>query len=148
KDLPSQMQSLGANELAEFENGLLRRAQDGQLKLQVLEVRLNPPIAEAASPAAVTRLDHLTLDDNHAVYAILAADGKLRMFDVVRKRAPGRKFKMEVTTGELPLGAPGGKKPPDHVLLSGVGDNAYAVWDDGTLFRFNTRDLEKPELAE
>src|SRR5262249_56493529 len=35
-----------------------------------------------------------------------------------------------------------------HLLVSGVGDNVFLIWQDGRLVRVNTRDPEKPRIAE
>lgn len=147
--VPEALRGLAEGEVAEHEGGLLRRTPGGQFQLLKLDVSLEPPLDDLGSSSPVLRLDHASPQKDERFYCVLSQDGKLRLHDVTRKKAPGpRRFKVEVTTGELPLAPPAGKAPPQFVLLSGQAENVYAAWDDGTLYRFNTRDLEKPLLIE
>jgi phosphate transport system permease protein len=149
-NLPAALRDLPEDELAAFKDGLLRRSADGQFRFLNLDVQIDPPLDAISGDCAVVQLDHsVTLNEEQSetrrtVYCLLTKDGRLRLYDVTKKEIG----QPEVANGEIRLKPPSGRGLPAYVLLSGLADNVYVAWDRGTLYRFNTLDVEKPQLVE
>jgi phosphate transport system permease protein len=146
-DLPATVRGLSAREVGEFNGGLVSRTPEGQLRGEKIKVDLEEPI-KPNNPAAVLLID-LSMRPSGPVVSFLAADGKLHSNSVSTREdlLTGEKVK-ELVGGELVLPARTGKGQPSHLLLSGVGDNVYLVWNDGHLVRVSTQDFENPKVVE
>ncbi|MEY4674586.1 MAG: hypothetical protein RL148_2370 [Planctomycetota bacterium] len=109
------------------------------------------PTLELGS-SAVVALDH-SVGAGGPVLAVLTADRKLHLRSFRTKR--------NLLTGKEDVVARGGtldlqptehsarlERVPEHLLLSGAGDNVYLVWQDGTCLRVDTRDLDNPAVVE
>jgi phosphate transport system permease protein len=145
--VPASLRELAHGEVAEFDNGLASRTPEGQLRVQKIRVELDEPI-KPPEPVPVRLID-LSVRPAGPVVSLLTADGKLRTNSVTTREnlLNGEKIK-ELSGGELALPGGPGKHPPQHLLLSGIGDNVYLIWDDGHLVRVSTQDLENPRLVE
>jgi len=143
--LPERLRTLEAGEVATYRDGLVEMTQERQLRHVTLEVSLEAPI-ETGSEAAVVRLDHAG-DREDLSYVALTNDG-----EVFLQRARGRR---NMLTGEVSytvrtaeIGFEARAELPSHVSLTGLGDNVYVIWEDGILYRFDTRDFEDIFRAE
>jgi phosphate transport system permease protein len=145
--LPPALRDLPAGEVAELDQGLLIRTAEGQLRAQNIKVELDEPIKPAA-PVAVRLID-LSVRPSGPVVSLLTVGGKLRTTSVSEREdlLTGEKVK-ELTGGELSLPPRKDAGPPRHLLVSGVGDNVFLVWEDGHLVRVSTQDLEDPKVVE
>jgi len=146
EDTPAEFKRLEEEEVREYKGGLVTRTPEGQLRLQVVVADLEKTIPLAqASP--VILIDQ-AITNSGSVYCSLTADGRLRI-NAVEERMNLLEDRMEVdlTSGEYDLGK---KEPvlPDHLLISGLGDNVFVAWKDGRLIRLETRDPESPRIAE
>jgi phosphate transport system permease protein len=153
EEVPENLRQLPEDQLAKLDDGgLLARNPDGQFRVQRLEVKVEAPLEDIAADAPIARLDHALLSrtqrETEIKYCVLTKDGKLRVHDVTKKKMGPRRFTYDVTSGDVPLNPPPGKGLPEFVRISGLGDNVYVAWDRGTLYRFNTRDVEKVMLGE
>ena len=146
-DVPAPVRDLPMGLVAEFEGGLVSRTPEGQLRGQKIKVDFDEPI-KPTDPAAVLLID-LSMRPSGPIISLLTAEGKLRTTSVSTREdlLTGEKVK-ELSGGELALPTHAGKGRPGHLLLSGVGDNIYLVWDDGHLLRVSTQDLENPKIVE
>jgi phosphate transport system permease protein len=145
--LPEALRDLPSGVVAEFEGGILTRTPEGQLRSNKVQVSLDDPI-KPETPAAVQLLDLSTHSDNREL-CVLTADGKLHVRSVstsTEELLPGQGLKE--TGGELKLPQRPGRGLPSHLLLSGVGDDVFAIWANGDLVRVNTLDLEHPKVVE
>ena len=150
-ELPPELQQAADQpqfEPAGFQGGVVERTPEGQFRLQQLSADLEQPIdLDPAATSPVVRLD-CVLPPAGPVFCALTADGKLRISAVrKRKNMLTGKETATVTSGELPFDQER-RGPPDHVLLSGLGDNVYLLWKDGHLSRFETRTPSQPTLVE
>jgi phosphate transport system permease protein len=145
-EVTPELQAMQVGDLREMEGGLVTRTPEGQFRRQSVVVALEPPIA-SGSAAPVVLLDQTVVNDG-PVYAVLTADGKLRV-NAVEKRDNllTGETELEVTGGEVPLAADTGALP-DFLKISGLGDALYVAWRDGRIRRFITRDPERPVSAE
>jgi phosphate transport system permease protein len=146
-EVPQGLHDLPPGEIAEFQGGLASRTPEGQLRVQKMNVELEEPI-RPTEPAAVVLID-LSMRTSGTVVSLLTGDGKLRT-TAVSKRVDyltGETVK-ELTRGELALPQQVGRGQPKFLLLSGVGDNVYLVWEDGYLIRVSTQELEDLKVVE
>ncbi|HND55960.1 MAG TPA: hypothetical protein PLV92_26265, partial [Pirellulaceae bacterium] len=100
--------------------------------------------------AAITTLDLLAKDDEDS----LSSRGPLLAVGAVDGQASVHSTKQNAATGELRLDesarlttTPTASKVV-RVLLTSAADNAWVVWQDGSLDRFDIRDLAQPRCVE
>ncbi|HKI34767.1 MAG TPA: ABC transporter permease subunit [Gemmataceae bacterium] len=145
--VPASLRELPAGEVAEFEQGVLTRTSEGQLRAQGIKVEFEEPI-KPLEPVAVHRIDQ-SVRPTGPVISLLTADGKLRTTSVsTREDLLTGEIVKELTGGELALPARPGAGLPKYLLVSGVGDNVFLAWEDGHLVRVSTQDLEEPKVVE
>jgi phosphate transport system permease protein len=149
--LPEPLRTIGRAEFASYAGGLLERTPEGQLRHHVLETSLEEPI-RIEPPSRILKLDHALRDDDTAFVASFVAlteDGRL-----VTERVRGRKNMLtgkvgfSTTGGEMHLPKLEGRGAARHVLLSGVGDSSYVVYEDGLAVRVDLREITEPRVAE
>jgi len=145
--VPPSLRNLPAEQVADFEQGLISKTSDGQWRSRKIKVELEEPI-KPTEPGAIQLID-LTLRSDGPVVSLITPEGKLRTNSVSKHEnlLTGEVVK-ELSGGELSLPPRAGKGPPDYLLLSGVGDNVYLIWKDGHLVRVSTQDLENPQVVE
>jgi phosphate transport system permease protein len=139
--------ALKAGEVAAFEDGIVERTSEGQLRVQALTIAIGAPVRASPSGARIELIDISTLPDG-PVLCVLAADGALTI-DSVRK-TQNLLTGEETTTlasGVLPY-QPRNAEKPAFLRLFGGGDNVVLAWRDGTCTRFDVRDFDKPREAE
>jgi phosphate transport system permease protein len=144
-ETPSELRDLPANQISPFQGGIIRRAQDGQLRLQKINVELIEPAKPKEPASPIVALDIATGTDGPAVFA-LTAEGKLQS---VNKRENMLTGEMTSEFTEVAFAIPrAAKEPPKYLVVSGVGDNVFVVWADGQMIRVDTRDPDVPAVAE
>jgi len=143
-----------AESLAELAPGALRpmgnelaaRLQDGTLRISGLEFTLEElvPLADTALVAV-----DVVEATGGPVYAALCDDGRLFIARTSTKTnlLTGEET-VRVVRGELALDFPPGAGSPHWLLLAGRGDNVFLLWEDGTLWRCDTRDFQAIQVAE
>ncbi|MCS6849532.1 MAG: ABC transporter permease subunit [Gemmataceae bacterium] len=147
QEIPSALRGLVAGDYADFEGGLLTRSADGQWRGLKLRLEMYEPI-RLSDPTPVRRID-VSLRPTGPVVSVLTEDGRLRTTFVSRREnLLTGEVVQELLGGELTLPRRGSRGLPDYLLLSGIGDSVYAIWDDGHLLRVSTQDLEEPTIAE
>jgi phosphate transport system permease protein len=136
--------ALGAS--APFERGMLERTSAGQFRLQLFAPRLGEPMPSGAA-VPLRRVDHVE-GAGGPLFATLADDGVLRVTRTARKKnlLTGKEI-LTTTRGELALEL-GALGVPGWLLLSGLGDNVFLLWEDGFLWRCDARDLAAIRVAE
>ena len=146
-DAPPALRALKAGEVAEHEGGLAARAGKDQFRVQTLRFDLEAPF-DLGHGKRVVLLD-LTLHGENPRMAAATADGTLLFEEAVLKtNLLTGKVTTRTIVGALALADLAARGLPDHLLLSGVGTSAYAAWKDGRCVRIDTRDVEKPVVAE
>ncbi len=148
--VPPSVQELHVGEVAPFRSGMITPTSQGQYRLEEVEIDL--PAASkplVSSRAAIERIDH-SKGNVGGVICVLSADGQL-ILNTVREQtnfATGEIMIRPLRSVTLPYQPPKGLGKPDHVLLSGLGDQVYLIWKNGMLQRIDARNQDKPQLAE
>jgi len=126
---------------------MVQRISRDQFRVQRLSVDFREPVARE-SGAAVLLIDQSGAGSART-FAVLHEDLLFRL---------GRVHEQEnMLTGEmtarteevtLPYDPPAGFRIPSFLVLSGLGDSVSVGFADGMLYRYNTRDFERPYLEE
>lgn len=143
---PAEITSLVAGDLRVLGGALYERLPDGRLRRQVLRVQVDER-RDVGARGAVTALDRSTHGDRTRL-VVHDASGDLVLVEFERSE--------NLLTGEVELseshhvvstrrrdGA-----APTRAFLTGAGDSAFLVWDDGWLQRYDVRDPEAAGFAE
>jgi phosphate transport system permease protein len=146
EDVPEALRKLKIGESAPLEEGMAEVTPIGQYRIQNLAVDL-AKLKRIKGSKAIVGLAHY-LGERDAVFAMLDADGKLTAIRADKKLSmmSGKMTYRPSKTLELPL--PSDRGRPKWVLVSELGVDVYAVWEDGHLLRFNVRDVPEPQVAE
>ncbi|MCE9589965.1 MAG: ABC transporter permease subunit [Planctomycetes bacterium] len=82
------------------------------------------------------------------VFAVLGQDGQLVIENVrARRNIMTGKTTFTKQTARLPFDK-STHRLPMFLRLAGLGDNVFVAWEDGTLVRYDTRNLAAPVVAE
>jgi phosphate transport system permease protein len=147
KDIPSALRTLTPGQLAAWDGGLVECTPEGQLRLEKMAVELQTPLP-AVSASPIVRIDH-TIRPTGPMLATLSADGTLTaQFIREQKNMMTGRVDLKANRVPIPYKPPTDRALPNHLLVSGVGDDLYLAWEDGQLWRFDLRDIKKPKLAE
>ncbi|GAB6164311.1 hypothetical protein JCM19992_03110 [Thermostilla marina] len=143
---PPELADLGIGELGVYANAIVERTPEDQFRIERLEAAIDEPVKLCDRPVRLLRLSEQT---SGLRIAAVAEDGNLYVRSVRKKKnlLTGKET-VTLTGGEIALEADAQAGPPDFLLLSGLGDNVYVIWEDGTLFRFNVRSVKELEKVE
>jgi len=123
--------------------GRLRFTADG------VEAALEDPLLVGKPGVAVHRLDYKP-SDNRSVLTVLKANGELFWDEVThRENILTGKITTKLTKHDLPYRPPAGRADlPDYLLQNTQGDQVYLAWRDGTVQRYDLRNITAPVIAE
>jgi phosphate transport system permease protein len=146
-----ELRALAPGERLAVPGGLVERTPAGQLREQRLSVDVEAPldVGESTPIVAVARV---TTSAGEVLATCARGPGtelRLALHSITRREnLLTRKLTVKTARADVPFAPPEGAGPPDHLLLTGGGDNLLVAWDDGRLLRFDARDLEQIQLAE
>lgn len=121
------------------DGGLMTVTTEGNPRL----VRFQSSLEERMSTAGSRRIVALDISDTGNGRAIAAMDdeGAVTMYGVrERENLLTGVVTRSLTEHPVEYRSPDGREDPDHVLLTGLGDNLFLVWEDGQLVRMDVRD--------
>src|SRR5262249_10518776 len=102
----------------------------------------------ASGVAAVALLDCAETSRGHQI-CVLDRAGKLVLERVTEsENMITGEITRRVSSGELPMAAYRSHGTPEGLLIGSGGSSVCVAWRDGSLVRFDTRDLEAPRVAE
>lgn len=146
-DAPEDVRSLALGQVGAVGPALYQRVNNEQFRVQRFVSEFGDPVPLAAGHA-VRSID-ISVRPTGPIVAALTDDDALHIKAVSQRR--------NILTGKTTVSLSGGSAPvdlvaqrgaPGRLLLTGVADNVYLVWDDGTLARYDTRDIRNPTLAQ
>ncbi|MFV1958290.1 MAG: hypothetical protein ACC662_02635, partial [Planctomycetota bacterium] len=145
--LPDGLRTLKTGEVATWGDGLVQATPAHQVRRQRLSIELGEPLALGGSQAVVG-IDRSDTSQG-PVFAAVTADGRLHVRSVrLRKNLMTGKVTQRVRGADVLVPRHGTAAHPSRVVLSGLADNVYLVWDDGYVVRYNVRDPRRPEVVE
>ncbi len=146
EEVPEGLRGLSTGTVENHRVGVIERTSEGQWRTLAFRAEFEEP-APISPGSAVKRID-LSIRPDGPVVCAISEDGMLRIKRISkRKNLLTGKVTTTLTGGELPsVGGPRGL--PGHLLLTGVADNIYLVYDDGTLVRVDARSIDEPKVAE
>ncbi|HAJ47763.1 MAG TPA: ABC transporter permease [Alphaproteobacteria bacterium] len=122
----------------------------GQYRKVSVETKLDAPVQIADAGVAIVRADYRvggTLERPLRTFVTLDATGKLRLSQAAtRLNLETGEPETEVFNSAIPITVPA--ESVKKILLNTPGDRVLVAQRDGTIFRYNTKDFSKPELAE
>lgn len=147
EDVPESLRDLEVNALAAHDGGVITRTPVGQFRMRRVAVDFRDPVT-LEEPSPVLRLSH-TQRGGRTVFVSYLKDGRLLLNELrERRNLMTGDVRTELSDRVLPFELPEGRGAPDHVLMAGLGDNIYVVWNDGYLLRYDLRDRENPRVVE
>ncbi len=148
EDLPAAWQAVPPGGMAIVDDRLLLRAPDGE-NIRELKIDLEVEDSTGASPGSSIVLIDQSARPTGPILATLSADGKLRVHSgrTQESRETGR-LTTRVVSYEVPYAVRADGAQPSRLLISGVGDNVYLVWNDGLLRRYDVRESTASKLIE
>lgn len=146
--LPEALRHLRLGEIAPHDQGLVALTPGDQLRVERLSAKVAEPL-DLGLTSGIRRLDMSDRAEG-PLLSVLTEDGQLLLASVSKKNnLLTGEVEYDCETSPVPLAAAAAGRPAaDYVLLSGLGDNVYVAWTDGTLLRFDTSDWQNPRLAE
>ncbi len=126
---------------------------DGTTRLGVIKFtasgvdsKLEDPVLVGQRDVPVALLDY-KVSANREVFTIFKADGDLYWDEVSRRyNFVTEKTTVSVAKHKLPFTA--AATPPDYLLQNAQGDQVFIAWRDGTVRRYDLRDIKQPVVAE
>ncbi|MDZ7582411.1 MAG: ABC transporter permease subunit [Deltaproteobacteria bacterium] len=147
EQLPPDLRQTPVGTLVLHADGMLERTSEGQFRLQTLGIDLQEPVM--IEQGAAVRLIDISMKSSGPVIAAYTESGTLHIDEIVsRKNLLTRKVTVTLSGGKIRFTPPENGQPPQWLTLTGLGDNVFLVWRDGTLLRFDARDIAAPAVAE
>jgi phosphate transport system permease protein len=126
------------------------RIPGNQVRIVSLEMTVDAPEQIAAPGTAIIAADYRvggTAERPVRSFVTIDADGRVRLSRAEsRLNLMTRRFRTTVSNAELPA-LPAGTRP-SGVLLTETADTVLVGTEDGTVFRYDTRDFANPRLVE
>ncbi|MFP4348065.1 MAG: ABC transporter permease subunit [Thermodesulfobacteriota bacterium] len=145
--LPADIRRTETGSPAVFDGGVIQRTPEGQFRLQTLAVDLQEPVM--VEDGAAVRLIDISMKSSGPVIAAYTESGTLHINEIAgRKNLLTGKTTLTLSGGKIQFDPPPGQGAPAYLILAGLGDNAFLAWPDGTLVRFDSRDIAAPVAAE
>ncbi len=139
KDLPAQLKQLAIGERARLEGGVIERTPEDQYRLVRFDPVVGDPIRVAKSP--IHALD-LSFPPSGKAFAALTRDGKLSVATIETRLDMMSGIEREVAKRTtLPYINPNKRELPEHIALSGGGNELFLIWNDGFCIRYDARRL-------
>jgi phosphate transport system permease protein len=144
--LPAGLADMERGDIRTLGEGVVERTPDGQFRQQILSLVLEEPVVIEAG-MAIRHVD-VSMKAAGNVVAALSDSGALHVNEIISRR--------NLMTGKVTVRAIGGRQQLDPALvggvkwlgLSGLGDNVFLVLRDGTVQRYDTRDVRNLSLSE
>jgi phosphate transport system permease protein len=146
-DVPPEARALPSGARLALGAGMIEHTQAGPFRRLELAVHLAPPTMVASGRAL--RLLDLVETTSGPVLASVADDDVLRVSRVTRQtNLMTGEERLELENGELTLDFSAQGGPPEWLGVTGLGDNVYLSWADGTLWRCDVHELASLRVVE
>lgn len=146
QDAPEEVRSLEAGETRALGQAVFELTPEGQYRRQQVMVQVEEPVRVGhGEPLALIDQSN---SSRGSMFAVLTRSGELHVAQVTKKKnlLTGKET-TRLREGTLKVNLPQGQLPK-YLRLAGLGDAVFLLWEDGRLLRYDTRDIERPVLAE
>jgi phosphate transport system permease protein len=145
--LAEELRNVPIGAVIPFGEGVLERMAETRYRLQEVDVQLEVPVL--LEQGVSIRLLDISRKPSGPVIAAFSESGTLHIDEVsTRKNLLTGKVSVKLSGSRTPLALPHGAPEPSRLVLTGLGDNVLLFSDEGTVFRYDTRDILHPALAE
>ncbi|QYK49562.1 MAG: ABC transporter permease subunit [Phycisphaeraceae bacterium] len=144
--IPDQARALKQGDRIAADGAVYEMVAGGQVRAQRFEAVFEEPTKAASS--GILLIDEAHIPSGYVI-AAFTENG-----DLVTKSVTKRTNLMtgvvttRLTGAETPIELPPGMGSPERLMLTGNGDCVFLIWSDGTTLRIDTRDINKPAIAE
>ena len=130
-------------------SSLYSRISENQVRKITITAELDAP-QEVAQGKAIVAVDYRrggTAERPHEAFVTLDSDGTVRLSQTVTKKnmLTGKEQKTVVSAELPPLPA---KSAASRILMNNTGNEIYLGARDGTVYRYDARDINAPALVE
>lgn len=135
--VPEDAKKLRIGGAIRHENGIISMTPQRQYRFDRLHVEIKDPVSVAKAPI---KLLDLSLTPNGAAYAYLSEDDKLEItsfqgrYDMMQDA-----WVFDILRKPLVYEPRPSDPAPAFLRLSGIGDTAYLIWQNGQMHRFDAR---------
>lgn len=144
--VPDGLRGMKQGERRSIGDRVYEAVADGQVRGQRFEAVLEAPTQAASS--GILLIDEAHVSSGYVI-AAYTEDGALLTKSVTKRT---NLMTGEETTrlsgAETPIEMPPGKGRPARLMITGNGDCVFLLWPDGVAMRVDTRDINKPAIAE
>jgi phosphate transport system permease protein len=144
--VPDEIRELEVGASAPYKHGVVEKTPLGQYRLQQLKTDLID-VDALASESPVVAISFVSTDLDVA-FALLRKSGALSAHRMEKKVSMLTGATRYVPTKTMPLELPKDRGLPSRVLVSDLGVDVYAAWDDGHTLRYNVRDVDQAVPSE
>jgi phosphate transport system permease protein len=146
-EIPETIRQISPGAMAVHEDGMIELTPEGQFRFQTLSIRLNEPVV--VEEGSAVRLIDISMKPGGPVIAAYTDSGTLHIDEIVsRKNLLTGKTINAVNGGKISVEERIQSPDPSWLILSGLGDNVFLAWSDGTLIRYDSRNIADPVTAE
>ena len=131
--------------ISEHEEALYVHPQPEQFRRHRFNVTLQEPVQLADGP--IDLIGHTIRGSGPVIVVLSGQSLAVNAVTEVRNFLTGA-VTPRVRQVNVPYTPPADKPAPAYLLISGLADTSYLVWRDGFMQRYDTRDLDTPQLAE
>jgi phosphate transport system permease protein len=143
--VPEEVLDIPVGEAAMHDGALYAHPQPGQFRRHQFDVSMKPPVSLSTDP--VRLLGHTVKDSGSVMIALTGENLAIYSVTEIRNFLTGA-VTPSARRVDLPYKTRDDGRAPAYLMLSKLGDAAYLAWDDGFLRRYDTRQLDSPQLAE
>lgn len=146
ESIPEGLRTLMSGERAVIGDEVFEAVADGQVRGQRFEAVVEE--ATKASESGILLVDEAHVSSGYVIAAYTETGTLVTKSVTKRTNLMTGVVTSRLAGGESPIELPAGKGTPWRLMLTGNGDCVFLIWRDGTTLRVDTRDINKPAIAE
>jgi len=146
-EVPTDLRDMKQGDILRDSGGTIERTVQGQYRRQDITIKLGDPM-KSGTKQPIVLFDAITTDRG-PIFAVMGENGELRIDSTreIHNMLTG-KITQKVKSGKVPYEPQADGVAPKYLLLTGLGDNIFLIWEDGRFQRFVTRNVHDTQLVE
>jgi phosphate transport system permease protein len=147
-DVPAEIrQTLSSGEFATLGDGIIERTPEGQFRKQVLSIEFKDPV-DVKPGIAIEAVDRSQSSRNEMFTAYTADHELFVVIGTTTKNILTGKETTRYRRGSVTVESPPQGEAPSHIGLAGLGEAVLLVWSEGTMRRYEARNVSRIRFAE